>query len=112
MTLRIRIELDALSGRPNPSWTLDEADTQAVLARLRLGPPCAPRSDHLGYRGFLVWRNDRMAAAGPWLRVGHGIITELGRGTVAHRDDGQLEDLFIEQAAARGFAPLVGRSGS
>jgi hypothetical protein len=49
------IELDILSGQPNPVWALDESDSQ-VLQRLQEGlstfnkePPSPPG---LGYRGF------------------------------------------------------------
>jgi len=49
------IELDIFSGRPNPTWELNESDSQ-VLQRLHKGlssgkqePPSPPG---LGYRGF------------------------------------------------------------
>ena len=48
----LQVELDAYSGRPNPVWTLTEAETDDVLRRLRgiprvtgILPP-----DGLGYR--------------------------------------------------------------
>ncbi|WP_043345670.1 hypothetical protein [Belnapia moabensis] len=107
-TPRLRVELDIFSGRPNPSWVLDVAEEQALLAHLRLGAGCEPRSDGLGYRGFLVRRMDMSAAAGPWLRVGHGVVMLSGPRAVAHRDAGRLEEHLIGQAVAHGFGPLVG----
>jgi hypothetical protein len=108
-TPHLRIELDVFSGRANPSWILDRAESEALLTRLRVGRPCVPRPDRLGYRGFLVWQIGRQAAE-PWLRVGHGIITPTGLGAVSRLDDGGLEEFLIEQAAARGFASLIDRS--
>src|SRR5262249_34146868 len=106
----LRIELDVFSGRPNPSWLLDDPDSQAILDRLRLDRTCASGWNGLGYRGFLVWRTDIPGAMAPWLRVGHGIIIPSGGGAVAYLDDHHVEDLLIEQAAARGFGSLIDRS--
>jgi hypothetical protein len=96
--------------RANPSWLLDDPDSQAVLTRLHFGRTCAARWDGLGYRGFLVWRIDIPGALAPWLRVGHGIIIPSGAGAVAYLDNHHVEDLLIEQAAARGFGSLIDRS--
>jgi hypothetical protein len=110
---RLRIELDVFTGRRNPSWVLDDDDSHTVFARLRLSRSCVSCWDGLGYRGFLVWRMDMPGKVAPWLRVGHGTISVPSDvGEVAYIDDGRLEDLLIEYAAARGFGSLIGRSQS
>jgi hypothetical protein len=56
------VELDLFSGRPNPTWALDERSAQQIqqlidsLAPTHLPPPEAPA---LGYRGFRVSLEDR-----------------------------------------------------
>lgn len=57
MPPRVEIELDVFSGRPNPSWTLDDDAAAELLARLG-DAPRPPPPGHLGYRGFLVHRSD------------------------------------------------------
>ena len=52
----MRVEADLFSGRPNPSFTLDAGQADAVAALLRgLRPGGEPREPPgLGYRGFVV----------------------------------------------------------
>ena len=53
------VSLDIFSGRPDPTWSLTTADTNALRAILdRLAPaPCPPLPGRLGYRGFVVHLN-------------------------------------------------------
>lgn len=103
----LQVELDLFSGRPNPSWALDEAESRLLLARLRLGRPCTSPRQVLGYRGFLVGQIDEAGVTNRWLRVGAGVITMFGDSPVAHEDAGGLEAHLLEQAAARGFGGFV-----
>jgi hypothetical protein len=51
-----RVEIDIFSGRPNPSFQLDQAATAELLKLLdnsKRGAGAAPR-DGLGFRGFVV----------------------------------------------------------
>ena len=51
-----RVEIDIFSGRPNPSFELDQAATAQLLQLLddtQRGAGAAPR-DGLGFRGFVV----------------------------------------------------------
>ena len=50
------IELDAFSGRPNPRWELDYADSntlRALIAGLPASSEAPAESAGLGYRGFI-----------------------------------------------------------
>lgn len=50
------VELDAFSGRPNPSWQLDEARAGELVElhrRLTATTERPPEPPGLGYRGFL-----------------------------------------------------------
>ncbi|HXQ17278.1 MAG TPA: hypothetical protein VN814_21890 [Caulobacteraceae bacterium] len=52
----MRVELDLFSGRPNPSWELDEAgvrEFERLMTRLKPGF-ATPEPPALGYRGFLL----------------------------------------------------------
>jgi Tol biopolymer transport system component len=53
------VELDVFSGRPNPIWSLPDAQRKELLARLAGLPPStlARYPDRLGYRGLLVHFN-------------------------------------------------------
>ncbi len=54
----LTVELSIYSGKANPLWQLDQAQTQQVLALLTHLKPItimAMRLPQLGYRGFLVW---------------------------------------------------------
>jgi hypothetical protein len=52
----VTVEIDIFSGRPNPDWTLSEADAAVFLSKLSgLQKTAArPRSANLGYRGLVV----------------------------------------------------------
>lgn len=53
---RVTVELDIFSGRPNPTWSLTDAEAAQFLAAAT-GLPKAPAkelSGNLGYRGFIV----------------------------------------------------------
>jgi len=97
----LQIELDAFSGRPNPRWTLNEAQGAEFLARLRALQPAAANSpgDGLGYRGLIV-RPD-------------GAEIRLYRGTVTVQQSDRIEtfsdpDRGLERwlfDSARGHVP-------
>lgn len=53
---RSKVTLDVYSGRPNPTWSLTEEQTESLLGIIRDLPPASPARtfDGLGYRGFMV----------------------------------------------------------
>jgi hypothetical protein len=99
----LRIELDAFSGRSNPSWVLDARQSALVVAKLRPGAPCAAKQTDLGFRGFLIHN----LAATP-VRVWQGTIRTSDHSPMANLDSGQLEAHLIEMAIARGYEFLMG----
>jgi hypothetical protein len=74
------VTLEVFSGRPNPSWRLAGEAAKALSDRLRSAPsapaqtpPKPPVPPGLGYRGFLIRREDTPAEGE--LRVYGGWIT-------------------------------------
>ena len=116
MSSTLRVALDVFSGRPNPAWTLDTEERDALLARLpRLdGPapgPLAPQ--RLGYRGFVIHRADTPGAWRPWLRVVDRVVEVIGDGPPrSYSDTGQLETWLVEQATRQGFGPTIEQARS
>ena len=56
MAMKVEVEVDLFSGRPNPVWTLPEAEAAVLLQKLDALPaaPARALSGDLGYRGLLV----------------------------------------------------------
>jgi hypothetical protein len=54
----LRIELDIFSGRPNPSWVVDEKNAKAILDKISKSPDVIADADvekqDLGYRGVIL----------------------------------------------------------
>src|SRR5687768_9671188 len=65
------VELDAFSGRPNPTWQMTQAETRDVEARLRDLPSTTEQlpESTLGYRGFYIRNGD-----GQRVYVTHGLV--------------------------------------
>ena len=108
----LRVELDAYSGRPNPVWSLTEAEGEETLRRLRGVPPVQEilPLGGLGYRGFVLTGSAREGFPGT-ARVAAGLITfgDPERAAV-YRDERQLEPFLMDLARARGYgAALEGR---
>ena len=90
------VEVDILSGAPNPAWTLSEADAAALLARLAELPaaPARARPGGLGYRGIVV----RLTEAPERVVHIHGGLVESsdGRSSAFLRDpDRSLERWLV-----------------
>ena len=105
---RVRVELDAFSGRPNPGWELVPAEIAELRRRLRGLPEVgeAPASpDGLGYRGFLL--RSPPDAPSPFARVVEGLVrVGADRESPVYRDVHDLEGWLREQARMRGHAPV------
>src|SRR5262245_49044670 len=56
MAISAEVELDVFSGRPNPVWTLSNADTAELERRLSALTKTSATTlfDGLGYRGLIV----------------------------------------------------------
>ena len=94
------VTLDVYSGRPNPEWTLSDAEDRELHARLDdlISPLGAQphRNDNLGYRGLRV-RTQRQSK-NVEITVGKGTIALEGGGSaVYYRDTNrQLERWLFE----------------
>ena len=84
-----RVTLDVYSGRPNPTWELDEAEAKEILKQVQSAPELVTPEDAgpaiLGYRGLVVTL-DEAAGGGVGLdgvparfRVGHGAAGDRAR---------------------------------
>jgi hypothetical protein len=109
-TSEISVELDAFSGRPNPTWTLSSAEAEEALRRLRGLPSAdAPVPDMgLGYRGFILTGDDQQLGVG--VRVVSGLVVR-GEGVEpkVYRDVNGLESYLAELAGGRGFGGVLER---
>jgi len=100
----MKVELDAFSGRPNPSWELSEAESRSILQRIETAAPVSsPASEPgLGYRGFVLRHGDVV------YRVHAGIVEEQRAGRVRLiRDDSGIEAELAEDARRRGYDAIV-----
>jgi hypothetical protein len=103
----MRVELDAFSGRPNPTWDL-APDEAAEFSRLISGLPPSLRSvdeGNLGYRGFVV----RALGDSPReIRVHNGVVRIAEGGHVREGEDThRVESWLEEQARRRGYGDVL-----
>ena len=100
----MEIELDAFSGRPNPTW-LESPERAAAVARALsslVEAPARPEPDHLGYRGFIIRQRGLHA------RVYGGYVTVTTNGaTRTFFDSAGLEPELIDDASERGFGEIL-----
>ncbi len=104
--VRLVVELDILSGRPNPRWPLAAPQAAAWAERLAgagrpiaSGPAPAPA---LGYRGLIV-----QGAATRW-RIFGGRVERAGR---VHLDEGAERELLatMPPALRQQYGPALPR---
>ncbi len=106
----LRVEIDAYSGRTNPSFDLPPSDAQELaklLSNLPHAKGGAPESG-LGYRGFII-DNDAGFLPGlpPRVRVFAGrVIAEHGARADVYDDIHSAEDWLKQRAARAGYGSL------
>lgn len=83
----VRVTIDIFSGRPNPSFLLDEKEAREILRQLSSTPEAVTSEDVaagvLGYRGMILELEEEPAgklALPRRLRVGGGVSKDEGRG--------------------------------
>ena len=108
--MKISIELDVFSGRPNPSWELTASESGELLKQLSPLPEAdktqAPFYDGLGYRGFII------SVPGADTANSSPAIIRIFKGTVLMNDQlfsdrNSVEKKLIEQARNKGFAEII-----
>jgi hypothetical protein len=84
----VRVTLDIFSGRPNPSWVLNEREAREVLRQVAAHREAATPADQdrgvLGFRGLIIESDEGSAAAGHDLpasfRIASGQSGNEGKG--------------------------------
>jgi hypothetical protein len=108
--MKISVEMDVFSGRPNPSWELDSSEAGELLKQLFPLPEAdknkAEFNDGLGYRGFIIFaRSTDTTSASPTIyRVYKGFILTNGK---VYSDKNSVEKKLMEQGRKKGFAELI-----
>jgi hypothetical protein len=112
------VVLQVYSGRPDPSWTLGEADVQDVVGRVRqaLSTPARdkPPEPVLGYRGFRIENRANVPDLAPALTVWRGFVVTIGRQgqTEVWNDTGELERWLLDDARRRDHGELLKAAGA
>jgi hypothetical protein len=98
------VELDVFSGRPNPIWSLPDAQRQQLLTRLAgLSPGApAPYPGRLGYRGLLVHFNLPPYGMPETIQIFQGAVCyELGGTRTCRVDAGRGVERWLLETADR-----------
>ena len=109
-----KVELDAFSGRENPSWQLTENERSELAKRLDDLRPATGASwpaPQLGYRGFKVEVKLAGVQAPRLVDVGFGlVVVRVGSDAPTYYlDDKDLESFLAGQAKDRGFEAVAVR---
>jgi hypothetical protein len=109
-----KVELDAFSGRENPSWQLTENERTELARRLEDLRPASGASwpaPKLGYRGFKVEVRLAGVQAPRLVDVGFGlVVVRVGNDVPSYYlDEKELEAFLAEQARDRGFEAVASR---
>jgi hypothetical protein len=106
--MKISVELDAFSGRPNPSWELNPSESGELLKELSPLPEADKNkvefNDGLGYRGFIISVRNQATGSLEIYRVYNGFILANDK---VFSDTNSVEKKLIEQARSKGFADLI-----
>lgn len=105
MSRQVVVEVDALSGRTNPAWTLDDdsaARLATIVSRLTLDADGTPASvPGLGFRGFVV-----RGLADSTLRVRvNGVVATAGDRQTMFADPGHELYSTLRQLALDHVSP-------
>jgi hypothetical protein len=103
-SMKINIELDVFSGRPNPSWILEKEDAENVskmLQNLPISHKSIPIGD-LGYRGFIVTTNEKQT-----FRIYATVVYKETEPKEVLLDENNVEQLLIEMANEKGYGGIL-----
>lgn len=102
--MKINVELDVFSGRPNPSWVLEKEQAEQ-LNKLLQNLPISPKSipiNELGYRGFIVTINEKET-----FRIHAAIVFRETEPTQILVDKNNVERLLIKMASEKGYTSIL-----
>lgn len=108
--MKVSVELDVFSGRPNPTWEPGPSESGELLKQLSLLPEAdknkAMFNDGLGYRGFIVSVLDESRPSSPPViyRIYKGFVSTNEK---VFTDLNSVEKKLFEQARNNGFADLI-----
>lgn len=108
--MKISVQMDVFSGRPNPSWEPSPSESRELLKQLSLlsemDKNTAVFNDNLGYRGFIIsiQKEATTNAASEVYRVYKGFVLKNGQ---VYSDSSSIEKILIEQAGSKGFKDII-----
>jgi hypothetical protein len=107
--MKISVELDVFSGRPNPSWELSPSESGELFKQLSPLPEADTNKsaffDGLGYRGFVISVHGADTTASPVIyRVFKGFILMNDK---VFSDKNSVEKELKEQAGKKGFGDII-----
>jgi hypothetical protein len=103
-SMKINVELDVFSGRPNPSWVLEKEDAEdmsKMLQNLPTSQKNTPIGD-LGYRGFIVTTNEKQT-----FRIYEAVVYKETEPKEILLDENNLEQLLINMAQEKGYGGIL-----
>gem|GEM_PF-1636748 len=105
----MKVELDAFSGRPNPTWILSSSESTELLILLR----SLPKKDEpfeeggLGYRGFVLSGFEETENLPSQIRVYRKTIRMQFDRPESFQDIHGVERRLLFQASQRGYGSIV-----
>ncbi|GAB3956982.1 hypothetical protein GCM10028805_48400 [Spirosoma harenae] len=105
----LTVELDAFSGKPNPTWTLSEAESAEFIAAVKSLPTISDstQTNKLGYRGFLLSTSKGADGLPSRIRVYRKIIRVESTPPQSFQDINGLERRLKQQASQRGYSAVL-----
>lgn len=104
------VTLDVYSGRPNPEWSLSDAQARELQSMIAgLGAPLntpPAENDRLGYRGLRVTTPQ---AAEITVGSGHVVVQE-GASVARYRDSGQRIEKWLFNTGRNKVSPDLART--
>ena len=105
--MKVSIELDVFSGRPNPAWALEKEEAKHLndlLQNLPVEQSPVP-ADGLGYRGFIVTIDDGSTIQKAHVCAGK-VWADIDSSKV-FTDKNGVEQLLMQMANKRGYGDIL-----
>jgi hypothetical protein len=103
-SMKINIELDVFSGRPNPSWVIEDKEAEE-LSKLLQNLPISPKPipvGELGYRGFVVTINEKEI-----YRIYATVVFKETEPKQVLLDKNHVEQLLLNMANEKGYGSIL-----